>query len=1170
MVIKKFLQLLCVAAMVFSLSSCEFINDVIDNNNGEQEDEPIDGPIQDVNQGDIQLDPRDIFIDAAGGKQEVYVSTKHPWSLELIGSNDESEWCTPSTYSGEGGDEPELVIFDIAPHSEDYVREATWAFISANGSQTELIIVQHEYDPLTTPCYIRYTTSDDNPISVRDNIELYLIGYNGEPLNDGAVSSGYDEGVGTIYIEGEVRCIHGGAFSDKPTLVSVTLPDCVESFDGNPFASCPALEHFESPLATESGRELIYADESYSIHMASVAAANLTEYTTPEETVYLDRLSMHDLDNLTEITLTENIYDIGELALSDCDGITEIVIPDRVRYIRERAFEECDNLSKVTIGSGLYSLDNLVFHNCKSLNTIEIRATEPPIFEYSTFEGLDKKSIRVIVPASALQAYKDSQWWSFNLAAEGTDMEGANTITYTTSDGQPVDLYDTSDFDGAQLLSNTYDSETGVGTILFDGDLRKIPARMFYMCFTLTSVELPPFITTIDDDTFAECKELETVKLPVALENIRYDAFANCESLKEIEIPSSVTSISQGAFAGCKSLKSIILPDGLESLGGYVFSGCESLVSVNIPELITSLSGALFSGCKSLKSVELPSTLKRIPDDLFSGCESLISIDIPDSVTEIGDGAFSGCLALSNMVLSDNVTKIGSSCFKDCSNLRSITLSKNIEGIYAYTFSGCSLIKTITIPNKVTTIAHHAFSGCAHLSEVTIPYRVSALDHNVFAGCISLEKVTFSDYLERIGSSCFYNCPSLTSITLPKSITHIGREAFNYCTALQRVEIEDLKAWFDIEFDYDGTQTCNPTYLTRSLYLNGELITDLSVPEGVATIDHNDFSYLDDLKTLTIPDSYTGSFENWLSKHPTIERVTMGNGVSEVAFAALSECPKLTQVTVGGGVQEIGAKAFAKCPKLTQVTINNGVKKLSSSVFVNCTSLTSITIPSSVTEIGGSCFEGCSALQSASLGNNITALPGELFYGCSALHSVNIPTAATEIGYNCFDGCKSLSSKLTLTNVKSIGQGAFGSCESLSEVDFGDKLVSINLFAFSGCSKLQAAHLPNTLQSIAAHAFDGCSAMTHTTIGSGTTTIGEDAYANCPKLTTIRCLAITPPTVESYGGGNGSMIPDRPVSYPHIFDADIPNRRIKVPNISYEEYISAQTWSYYASQIEKD
>ena len=76
--------------------------------------------------------------------------------------------------------------------------------------------------------------------------------------------------------------------------------------------------------------------------------------------------------------------------------------------------------------------------------------------------------------------------------------------------------------------------------------------------------------------------------------SIGHEAFYLCRSLTSINIPSSVTSIASGAFCGCSSLTSVNIPSSVTIIGSFAFSGCSALTSVNIPSSVTSIEGRAF------------------------------------------------------------------------------------------------------------------------------------------------------------------------------------------------------------------------------------------------------------------------------------------------------------------------------------------------------------------------------------------------------------------------------------------------------------------------------------------------------------------------------------------------------------------------------------------------
>ena len=68
---------------------------------------------------------------------------------------------------------------------------------------------------------------------------------------------------------------------------------------------------------------------------------------------------------------------------------------------------------------------------------------------------------------------------------------------------------------------------------------------------------------------------------------------------------------------------------------------------------------------------------------------------------------------------------------------------------------------------------------------------------------------------------------------LPKHITSIGEYAFDGCTGLTKAEFASIEDFCKINF---GNESANPLCHTNCLYINGEEVKDLVIPNGVSYI----------------------------------------------------------------------------------------------------------------------------------------------------------------------------------------------------------------------------------------------------------------------------------------------------------------------------------------------
>jgi hypothetical protein len=90
--------------------------------------------------------------------------------------------------------------------------------------------------------------------------------------------------------------------------------------------------------------------------------------------------------------------------------------------------------------------------------------------------------------------------------------------------------------------------------------------------------------------------------------------------------------------------------------------------------------------------------------------------------------------------------------------------------------------------------------------------------------------------------------------------------------------------------------------------------------------------------------------------------ITIPGSVTSIEEYAFSGCHYLTSITIPGSVTSIGFQAFGYCSNLNSVTILHGVTSIKEGAFYDCTSLIDIWLPDSLTNIELGAFYLCDSL----------------------------------------------------------------------------------------------------------------------------------------------------------------------------------------------------------------
>lgn len=339
-----------------------------------------------------------------------------------------------------------------------------------------------------------------------------------------------------------------------------------------------------------------------------------------------------------------------------------------------------------------------------------------------------------------------------------------------------------------------------------------------------------------------------------------------------------------------------------------------------------------------------------ISAEAFSDCTELTSVSVPDSVLFIGEGAFP-----KQITQTQNSVYLGKHLISVDKTAEQFTIADGTLSIGSSAFRSNTALKSIVIPEGVTSIGNHAFFGCSALESVVLPASLTSIGRYAFFGCKALKSLVLPENVVSIGTYAFYQCSALTSVTFGSKIRTIYNGAFNNCTNLKTVQISDLAAWCNIEF---GMENSNPLTLDgANLYLDGEAVSELIIPEGVTSIGNYAFCGTS-FRSVTIPDS-VANIGHAAFSGSAIERLVLNAAL--IDDSAFSNCTSLTSVTFKDGVRYINDSAFEDCTALSSVTFGNGLLYVGDEAFCN-TAVKNITLPTSLRSIESTAFYSCESL----------------------------------------------------------------------------------------------------------------------------------------------------------------------------------------------------------------
>lgn len=378
------------------------------------------------------------------------------------------------------------------------------------------------------------------------------------------------------------------------SVVSITVPQTVESVGEKAFSGCTKLVYHNIPAIKEIG-EYAFKDAAVTtldlsrtekigfcaFYGSNITAADLSNVDSIPDKAYVQCRALSDLK------LSDKLYYVGGNAFGGCNSLGSIVLPESLEYIGVYAF----------VGSGLKNIESHLSATCD--------------IEKDAFAG--------------------TPWYETNAKENEILYLGNAAIKYYCQNNPVVAekwvLREGTENIANEMVTDRYrDYFANLKTIVLPSTIKRIGKGF-----------CPVYVEKCD--------------LPDGIEIIGSDAFYSTK-LKSVTVPASVRQMGYRAFADNSSLISVVYNASGEWEQEYthtkiagVFESCTGLEKVTIGKDVKFLPESMFAGCSAIVKLnfEQKSSLKRINDYAFSGCTALKSISLPNTLSYIGNNAFNGC-----------------------------------------------------------------------------------------------------------------------------------------------------------------------------------------------------------------------------------------------------------------------------------------------------------------------------------------------------------------------------------------------------------------------------------------------------------------------------------------------------------------------------------------------
>ncbi|MGX8695762.1 MAG: leucine-rich repeat domain-containing protein [Prevotella sp.] len=299
--------------------------------------------------------------------------------------------------------------------------------------------------------------------------------------------------------------------------------------------------------------------------------------------------------------------------------------------------------------------------------------------------------------------------------------------------------------------------------------------------------------------------------------------------------------------------------------------------------------------------------------------------------------------------------------------------------------------------------------------------------------------------------------------------------------------------------------TAAVTYLPSGMFRNDVGLSSMLLPEGLAMIPDNCFTYCENLAEVQIPQSVNEIGGSAFYTCKSLKHVTLPEGLTAITRSMFAHCESLQSVNIPSTVTIIDVDAFYRCLSLSRVDLPEGLTNLEYEAF-SYTALRNVVVPNSVTSIGTWVFGYCDSLLTVTLPVNLQEIPENLFRSSHHLRHVDMPRHVRRIRESAFRDIQDLEHLDLPEGLEDIDDYAFN-INYLTSVRLPSTLKRLGSCSFCDADRLKAIDIPASVQIIGESAFAGCDSLQDVTLHEGLLMLKDLVFNNSPLVGTVELPA---------------------------------------------------------------